>query len=200
MLDDPSWLYEKYVVQELSMSEIGRLLGVHHSIVSRKLVKYNIPRRSRKDSQLKSVKGKKQSDEHREKISKALKGRIGELHHSWRGGRSKTNEGYVYVKCHKHPFANENMAVLEHRLVMERHIGRYLNPEEVVHHINEIKDDNRVENLHLFKSSADHTYYHNQIRTGREVELKYEYEQVYRNRKMVKRNRTKVHTDRKSCS
>jgi len=43
---------------------------------------------------------------------------------------------------------------------MEKHIGRYLTPEEVVHHINEIKTDNRIENLMLFKNANEHTKFH----------------------------------------
>lgn len=68
----------------------------------------------------------------------------------WRGGRyiDRTN-GYVLVHKPDHPFARKKGYVFEHRLVVEKAIGRYLREIEIVHHRNKVKTDNRVENLEL---------------------------------------------------
>lgn len=71
-------------------------------------------------------------------------------------GIHRTRRGYVYQAAHGHPHADRDNYVLQHRLVMEISIGRCLEPGEVVHHINEIKDDNRIENLQLFPSESEH--------------------------------------------
>lgn len=84
---------------------------------------------------------------------------IGERGYNWRGGRRKHASGYILVYAPDHPGAFHK-AVLEHRLVMEKHLGRYLEPYEVVHHINHDKTDNRIENLILFKSESEHQLHH----------------------------------------
>lgn len=62
-----------------------------------------------------------------------------------------TNQGYVYVRAREHPRAVKNNGlVFEHILVMEKRLGRYLLPNENVHHKNGIKTDNRDENLELW--------------------------------------------------
>lgn len=73
----------------------------------------------------------------------------------WKGGRAKKQGGYVAIYSPNHPNAvygggqGDARYVLEHRLVMEKHLGRYLERWEEVHHRNGIKDDNRLENLEL---------------------------------------------------
>ncbi len=73
---------------------------------------------------------------------------------SWKGGRRQRNPGndYILIRDTKHPFNNCGY-VYEHRLVMEKHIGRYLTTNEDVHHINGIKNDNRIENLQVMTPS-----------------------------------------------
>lgn len=80
----------------------------------------------------------------------------GEQNHSWKGGRYIDNDGYVLVLATDHPFANAQGYVREHRLVVENQIGRFLQPLEVVHHIDGDKQNNRIDNLQLFRTNGEH--------------------------------------------
>ncbi len=78
-------------------------------------------------------------------------------HSQWKGGRTKTPDGYIHIKSWEHPYKDKNSNVFEHRLVMEKHLGRYLFPYESIHHKNRIKTDNRIENLDLMTKSSHRT-------------------------------------------
>lgn len=69
------------------------------------------------------------------------------------GGKHKHSEGYIYILIgEKSPFISMRSCrhyCLEHRLIMAQNLGRCLTSEEIVHHKNGIKDDNRLENLEL---------------------------------------------------
>ena len=94
----------------------------------------------------------------REKKSKAHIGKtVGEKNGQWNGGESKKN-GYNIVLQPGGKYKKKS------HLVMEKHLGRLLMPEEVVHHINEDILDDRIENLRLFGSKSKHTAYHHKLR------------------------------------
>jgi hypothetical protein len=67
---------------------------------------------------------------------------------------------YIFAKIPEHPNAVEHGYVLEHRIVMENHLNRLLKDDEIVHHINDNKKDNRIENLQLM-IRGEHERFHN---------------------------------------
>lgn len=178
------WYWEDGMLQK----DIAKELGVSTGAISLWFEKLDIQQRpmshwhtgrevseGHKEIIKKTHIGKVVSKETREKISKGRKGisPIGK-HERFQGRRNRA-DGYLQIYKADHPFSNAEGYVMEHRLVMERHIGRFLTPKEVVHHINRKRNDNRPENLYLFASGSDHTKYHSLERFGKGVELSYEY-------------------------
>ena len=80
--------------------------------------------------------------------------------HNFKGGQVKTVDGRMKILSKNHPYKDHLGYVFKHRLIMEKHLGRYLRPDEYIHHINEVKDDDRIENLQIVTSS-EHTIIHN---------------------------------------
>ena len=78
---------------------------------------------------------------------------------NWNGGRVKNQKGYILIYCPKHHRANLRGYVMEHIFVWEHETGILVPPNCCIHHLNGIKDDNRIENLCLMKFSA-HTVFH----------------------------------------
>lgn len=85
----------------------------------------------------------------------------------WTGGRKRRRDGYVLVVApDDHPYPADTRSrsglkyILEHRYVMERHLGRYLRPKEVVHHIDGNPSNNTLANLQLLSSQGEHSHLH----------------------------------------
>jgi len=100
--------------------------------------------------------------------NKGLKGyNSGKNHYNWKGGKKMATEGYLLIYKPEHPFATKQRYVPEHRLVVEKHLGRYLTKSEVIHHINEIRTDNKIKNLYLFAKRWQHCVYHRFVNNGK---------------------------------
>lgn len=92
----------------------------------------------------------------------------GDKNPNWKGGRHPCGKGYMDILVPRgdffYPMVTRHSSDLcgycaEHRLVMAKHINRCLLPWEIVHHINGIRDDNRLENLELIKGKYNHAPY-----------------------------------------
>lgn len=118
---------------DLSVSQIANLTGVPYSSVRKVLARCpDIPRRNPGPPR-------------------------GERNPYWKGGRVIDRDGYVTVPAPAdHPTARHAGRISEHRLEMEAKIGRYLNPDEVVDHIDRLTLHNSPRNLRLFATNADH--------------------------------------------
>ena len=157
-------LRKLYIDQDMTLKEIADLKGCSPASVLKMNRIYGIKSRTsftqkgmesfvEKQRKLKRP-HKVLSEETKAKISLARKGKV--LKPSRFGGHTKKRgDGYIAVYVPDHPYANKEGYVMEHRLVMEEHIGRYLEKGEEVHHINKKRDDNRLENLTLL-STEEH--------------------------------------------
>jgi hypothetical protein len=79
---------------------------------------------------------------------------IGDKHGSWNGGTKINAYGYIMVWSKRDD--RKYQYIHRHCVVLEKQLGRKLKKTEIVHHINGIKNDNRIQNLMLFKNQSSH--------------------------------------------
>lgn len=127
----PDELRALYHDKMLSLAKIGEIFGVDSEVIRYHMKRHGIERR----------------------IPSACPG---EMNGSWRGGRIIDKDGYVLIHSPGKSGARKNGYILEHRLVMERVLGRELLPSEVVHHKDTDKQNNAPGNLEVYNCNADH--------------------------------------------
>lgn len=160
-IPDKEVLRRKYIDEEKPMHKIAKELNMSVGKIYNFMKYYGIPTRSHKDTftmkgkhltkeqcmRISNMhKGKKLSDETRAKISASHK--LGGI-----GAKKKRCDGYIAVYFPDHPNSTKDGYIMEHILVMEALLGRHLNKGECIHHKNQIKSDNRKENLQLMTNS-----------------------------------------------
>jgi len=164
----------------VSMNEIGRILGHHHSVIKYHIVRSDAVIRDQREAQRKPIESSSIAQMYNDGMSaveiakelgvtyqciydrlaeagvktRSRKDQIaammergtynvpkGENHKNWKGGKTISNGGYVGIKVE-----GKRKYVPEHRHVWEQHNGP-LPKDWIVHHLNGIKKDNRIENL-----------------------------------------------------
>lgn len=89
-------------------------------------------------------------------------------HYRWNNKKLLHSDGYVLIRVGlTHPWAGPNGYVLEHILIMCSAMGRFLKDDEVVHHKNKDRTDNRLENLELMTNSEHSTMHRKMERDKR---------------------------------
>ena len=126
-----NWLYNKYWKEGKCRREIAEETGVSTGTIQYWIEKLKVPQRTTSESL------------------------IGKRNGHYKSGKFVDSNG-VYILSRGHPNCTKTGYVYKHRIVMEKHLGRFLNKNEYVHHINFINTDNRIKNLTLCKGHGEH--------------------------------------------
>jgi HNH endonuclease len=129
-LDLPEEKLRELHAQRMSCHEMAEILGCCDEAVRDRLIELGLPR----------LPAKPRPDKN----------------YFWQGGYAVDEDGYILEHRPDHPQATTGGYVRQHRLVMEKVLGRYLTPEEVVDHKNRDTSDNDPGNLELYPSNAAH--------------------------------------------
>ena len=116
---------------KMTSKEIAHALGDNAKYVQRTMKAFDLPRRSQG-------------------------AQMGCENPSWKGGRSIDLDGYILTQCPHNHSSRKSGLIYEHRLVVEQSLGRKLDPQEVVDHIDGLHLHNHPSNLRVFASNADH--------------------------------------------
>jgi hypothetical protein len=112
--------------EKIRLSHLGKSNGPMSKIVKSKISRAN--------------RGKKRTIQFKKKMSLLAKKKYGPGNPHWKGGKFTRRDGYVCLRI-------EGKYYLEHRIIWENHFNKSLPPGWVIHHLNGIRNDNRINNL-----------------------------------------------------
>jgi hypothetical protein len=122
------WLYEQYWNKGLSTPKIAKIYKIAQRTLYNWMNKFNIKRRTFSDYK-------------------------GKTSYQWKGGIRKRDDGYILKWIPTNslyaPMKADKKYILQHRYVMAKHLGRLLDDNEIVHHIDGNKKNNKIQNLKL---------------------------------------------------
>jgi hypothetical protein len=131
-IKNKEWCIEEYLNNKKSVKQIRRETGLGINTMKRWFRKHNIEIRQGDNEIVCSQKSHKMRK-----------------HPNWKGKRN--NCGYYYIYHPNHPNAPKSGYISEHRFIAEQKVGRILNSDEFVHHIDMDKTNNELSNLYISK-------------------------------------------------
>ena len=172
---DSQQLYNLYVIEGKPMHAVAKIMGFSVGKIYNELTERKFPKRSPHQG----MKGLKHTDEFKKRVGDRHRGKV--LSQETRmkiaeqrtqkgiGSRKKRVDGYIAVRFVDHPKSTKDGYIMEHILVMEAVLGRWLKDNECVHHINGKRDDNRKENL-MVMTKSEHMSLHSKARWAKKRE------------------------------
>jgi len=149
------WLNQKYVLEKYSIPDIAKLCNIGTTTIKTWLEKLRIKIRTKRE-------GMKIYYSRHQGI------RSGNTNANWKGGAYKSG-GYLITHQPNHPHATKDGYVPKHRLVMEKKLSRYLEPGEIVHHIDGDKLNNDELNLFLTDKTEHRKAHFSLMKVGYEL-------------------------------
>ena len=173
---DAQQLYRLYVVEGKPMHTVAKIMKLSVGKIYKELTNRNFPKRPR----YQGMKGLRHTEENKKIIGDKHRGKtvsadtrvkMAEAHlKKGIGAKKKRTDGYTTIRFVDHPRSTKDGYVLEHILVMEAVLGRWLREDECVHHINGKRDDNRKENLAVM-TKKEHMSLHSTARWAKKREV-----------------------------
>lgn len=170
-LKNYDWLFKKYYEEGKSQAEIGKILKFPRFVIASQLKKLKIPKHKEplyingiwlKRKYLKEKKSGKIIAKICNVSSSTISAWLKKF--NLQGKQQKrikyTDHGYIKIRKYGHPNANKYGWIFEHRYKMSKHLKRSLKSDEIIHHLNGNRMNNKLSNLSLHTPKSHKKWEH----------------------------------------